>query len=319
MGALTFLLRLLGYAAALGAAAFVLFAILYALPGDPAAVMLGVNAPPEAVAALRHELGLDLPLILQFSHWLGALLRGDLGQSLSYHMPVATLIAERLPVTLPLAFLSLLLTGVCGLGFGIVAALGANRATDMLLQCFSLVLMSMPGFFTGLLLILLFSVRLHLLPAGGFPGWDDGLWTGLRSLLLPTLALALPQMAVLFRVTRTALLQTLNEAFMRTARMKGLPRFAALAHHAIPNALPSILTVARFQLAVLLTGSVIIENVFALPGLGRLLYQAVTQHDLPLIQGLVFLFLGVMLLVQFCFNAFARTVDKRLSDTMSYA
>ncbi len=319
MGAITLLLRVAGYAAALVVASFALFSILYFMPGDPASVMLGVNAPQQAVAALRSDLGLDLPLITQFGRWLWALLHGDLGASLSYRVPVSTLLAERLQVTLPLAGLSFVFTGLCGLCFGIVSSLKVGRIADVIFQFLSLVMMSMPGFFTGLLLILLLSVKLNLFPAGGFPGWDFGLRSGLHALVLPALALSLPQIAVLFRVTRTALLQMLGEPFLRTARMKGLTRWSALWHHAIPNALPSILTVARFQLAMLLTGSVVVESVFALPGLGRLLYQAVAQHDLPLVQGLVFVFLALMLAVQFLVSAFAHHVDKRLSQIESIA
>jgi peptide/nickel transport system permease protein len=293
-------------------AAAAIFLLLHLLPGDPAAVMLGLNAPPELVIALHRELGLDQPVLARLGDWFRSLLQGDFGTAFSYRVPVRDLFLERLAVTAPLAFLSLTLTLVFGLCLGCYAALHAYRKGDAILKIFSQLALAIPNFWLGLLLILSFAVQWRLFPAGGFAGWENGIGQGLRSLLLPALSLSLAQSAILLRITRAALLDTLSEPYMRTARAKGLSRAQSLWRHALPNTLLPVLALLGLQLTFLLTGAIVVENVFALPGVGRLLFQAVSQHDLPLVQNLLLIFVAVILAVNFLVDLAAISLDPRL-------
>jgi peptide/nickel transport system permease protein len=287
-------------------AAAAIFVLLHLLPGDPAAVMLGLNAPQEMVLTLRHELGLDQPALTRFTTWIASLLHGDLGLALTYRVPVLDLFLERLTVTLPLALLSLMLTLVFGLSLGCYSALRAYRTGDLALRVFSQLALSVPNFWVGLLLILIFSVQLRWFPAGGY--------SGIKSLILPALSLSLAQCAVLLRITRAALLDVLSEPYMRTARAKGLSRARSLVKHALPNTFLPVLTLLGLQLTFLLTGVIVVENVFALPGVGRLLFQAVNQHDLPLVQNLLLIFVAVILAVNFLVDLLALCLDPRLRE-----
>lgn len=304
--------KLTGFAITFLAAAAAIFLILNLLPGDPANIMLGLNAPPEAVEALRSELGLNQSLATRFAKWLTDLAQGNLGVSFSYRVPVATLVVERLAVTIPLALMSILLTLTLGLGLGVYTALHARRGGDLLLRFLALLVLSVPSFWAGLLLILLFAAHLHWFPSGGFSGWENGFYMGLRSLLLPALALSLAQSAVLLRLMRAALLDVLSETYIRTAHMKGLTKYKVFIRHAFVNACLPVLTLLGLQIMTLLTGSIVIENVFALPGLGQLLYQGVSQHDIPLVQNIVLIFVAAALAVQFIVNVTSHLLDPRL-------
>lgn len=287
---LAFLLRrLVSLIVTVWLASIVVFAVLQLVPGDPALLMLGVNAQPDTLAALRGQMGLDQPVLTRYLQWAGALARGDLGISLTYARPVAELVAERLAVTLPLALLSLVISTALALPLGLLAAARRGRGGDWAVLGFSQLGVSMPSFWIAILLILLFSLTLHWFPAGGFPGWSGGIGPALHALLLPALALALPEAAILARVTRTAVLDTLAEDHIRTARAKGVSRTAVLLRHALPNALIPVATVLGLQISFLVAGAVVVENVFTLPGLGRLLYQAIGQRDLIVVQGVVVL------------------------------
>ncbi|CBS88325.1 ABC transporter permease [Azospirillum lipoferum] len=267
----------------------VVFTVLQLVPGDPALLMLGVNAQPDTLAALRSQMGLDQPILTRYLDWAGGLARGDLGVSLTYARQVAELVAERLTVTLPLALLSLAISTVLALPLGLYAAARRGRGGDWAVLGFAQLGVSMPSFWIAILLILLFSLTLHWFPAGGFPGWDAGIGPALHALVLPALALAVPEAAILARVTRTAVLDTLGEDHVRTARAKGVGRTAVLLRHALPNALIPVATVLGLQISFLVAGAVVVENVFTLPGLGRLLYQAIGQRDLIVVQGVVVL------------------------------
>lgn len=287
---LAFLLRrLVSLIVTVWLASIVVFTVLQLVPGDPALLMLGVNAQPDTLAALRGQMGLDQPILTRYLQWAGALARGDLGVSLTYARPVAELVAERLAVTLPLALLSLVISTALALPLGLLAAARRGRGGDWAVLGFSQLGVSMPSFWIAILLILLFSLTLHWFPAGGFPGWGGGIGPALHALLLPALALALPEAAILARVTRTAVLDTLAEDHIRTARAKGVGRAAVLLRHALPNALIPVATVLGLQISFLVAGAVVVENVFTLPGLGRLLYQAIGQRDLIVVQGVVVL------------------------------
>lgn len=304
--------RVIGLILTLIAVSLLLFAVMALLPGDPAAITLGTSATPETLAALRHEMGLDQSLIVRYIQWLAGALTGDLGRSYTYGVPVAGLIAERLVVTVPLAIFAIVLSIAIAIPLGVAAAAGRGSVIDAAASLFSQTSIAVPGFWVALLLILLFSTALGWMPAGGFPGWSNGVLPALRALLLPAVALALPQAGVLTRVTRTAVLETLNEDFIRTARAKGLSRGAVLWMHVVPNALVPILTILGLQFTFLVAGAVLIENVFNLPGLGRLAYQALSQRDIIVMQDVVLFFAGLVILVNFLVDISYLIIDPRL-------
>ncbi len=292
-------------------ASLAIFVALQVLPGDPAAVMLGTGARADTLAALRHQLGLDWPVAWRYLRWLGRLALGDFGESVTYHVPAAQLIAQRLPVSLPLAAAAIVLSTAAGLPLGVWAAARRGGVGDVAAMAVAQLGVAVPNFWLGLLLVLLFAVRLAWLPASGFPGWDSPA-AAIRALLLPTLALALPQAAVLARVTRGAVLETLGEDFVRAARARGLSRRAALWRHAAPNAMVPVVTVIGLQFSFLLAGAVIVESVFTLPGLGRLLFQAIAQRDLVVVQDLVVLLVASVVLVNFAVDLACAAIDPRL-------
>jgi peptide/nickel transport system permease protein len=309
------LLRLAGFVLALLAAALVIFFVLEVLPGDPASVMLGVSATEETIAALRAELGLDRPAPLRFLAWFTGLFTGDLGLSYAYRVPVAGLIAERIGVTVPLSILALLLAAVIGIPVGVLAAARANSRLDAALMAFAQVGLAIPNFWFGILFVLAFSIGLGWFPAGGFPGWEAGLIAAMQALVLPAFALALPFAAVIARITRSAVLEALSEDYILTARAKGLTRGQALIRHALRNALIPVMTILGLQFSFLLTGAIVIESVFALPGLGRLLVQAIGGHDLMLIRSLVLMFAGAVMAVNALVDIAYGFADPRLGVT----
>ena len=307
--------RLVALGLTLLAAALVIFVVLEVLPGDPAAVTLGLNAAPEALAALRTEMGLDKPAVLRFFIWLGGLVTGDLGQSYTYRVPVLQLITERMAVTLPLALMAIALATAIGIPLGMLAASRHGRLADAGVMVFAQAGLAIPNFWFGLLLVLVFAVGLGWLPAGGFPGWQAGLGVSLKALLMPALALALPQAAIIARVTRSSMLDTLQEDFVRTARAKGLSEGMTMRRHALRNALIPVVTILGLQFSVLIAGAIIIENVFALPGLGRLVFQAIAQHDLIVVKDLVMLFAGLAILINFAVELLYGLIDPRLRQS----
>ncbi len=282
------------------------------LPGDPASLILGTGARPDTLAALRHELGLDQPVAWRYLAWLGGILGGDLGRSLTYHVPVADLIAERAAVSVPLALGALVISTAIAVPLGVWAAARRGRASDTAAMAAAQLGVAVPNFWLGLLLVLVFAILLPWLPASGFPGWDAGPVAVARALLLPTLALALPQAAILARVTRSAVIDVLGEDFPRAARARGASRRGALWRHAVPNAAGPVLTVMGLQFGFLLSGAVLVETVFTLPGLGRLLFQAIEQRDLVVVQDLVLLLAGCVIVVNFLVDLAQAALDPRL-------
>ncbi|HWL55768.1 MAG TPA: ABC transporter permease [Paracoccus sp. (in: a-proteobacteria)] len=303
--------RLIILCLSLAVASVVIFSVVALVPGDPASFMLGTGAQPETVAALRQQLGLDLPWPLRYLDWLGGVLTGDLGQSFTYKTPVAGMILDRLQVSLPLALMALALSVVVAVPVGLFAASRQGRAGDGITMGLTQIGISLPNFWFAMLLVLLFAVRLRVLPAGGFPGWSHPL-LALKSLLLPAVALALPQAAILARVLRSALVETMAQDYIRTARAKGLTRGQALRRHALRNALIPVLTILGMQFSFLLAGAIIIENVFYLPGLGRLIFQAITQRDLIVVQSAVLVLVAAVILVTFLVDLGYAAVDPRL-------
>lgn len=294
------------------AASVVVFLLMQVLPGDPAAVMLGINAQPDTLAALQKQLGLDAPLMLRYFNWISGFFTGDFGTSYTYSVPVSELVAPRVLVTLPLAVLAMILSLVIAIPLGVMAAAKRGQAADVVGMSVAQIGVAVPNFWLGLLLILFFALYLGWFPASGFAGWEDGLWTGTRSLILPAVALALPLGAILARVTRSAVLESLNEDFVRTARAKGLSRQAALWKHATPNALIPVVTILGLQFSFLLAGTIIIENVFNLPGLGRLIFQSIAQRDLIVVQSLVTLLAASVIAVNFLVDLAYGFLDPRL-------
>jgi peptide/nickel transport system permease protein len=308
--------RFATFLATLAVASVLVFAVLELLPGNAAEVILGDTATPESLASLQAKLGLDRPPLQRYTDWVGGLLQGRTAQSISYDTPTAELIAERMRVTLPLAVLSMALTVVLALALGIYAASHHNRLGDVGVMAASQVGIAIPNFWFAILLILLFAVKLQWVSAGGFPGWteDDGggLWEGLQALILPAIALALVQAAILARVTRSAVLEVMREDFVRTARAKGLTRRQALWRHVLRNAMIPVLTVMGLQFANLITGTIVVENVFVLPGVGRLIFQAISNRDLVVVRDVVMLLAAVVVVVNFVVDVLYALIDPRL-------
>ena len=294
------------------AAALAVFLILEVIPGDPAQLMLGVEARPDTLEALRNQMGLGRPAAERFLLWIAGLLQGDLGVSYTYSVPVRDLVAARLPVTLPLALIALLLSIVIAIPAGVWAASRRGRAADTGIMALTQVGVAVPNFWFAMLMVYVFAVSLRLLPSGGFPGWDKGAGAALAALIMPAVALALPQASILARIMRSALVDTLHEDYIRTARAKGLTERAALLGHALRNAMIPVLTILGLQLSFLVTGTIIIENVFYLPGLGRLIFQAITQRDLIVVKSVVVLMVGFVIFVTFLVDAAYGLADPRL-------
>jgi peptide/nickel transport system permease protein len=310
---LTFLAgRLLSLLASLAVASAVIFALTEVVPGDPAAFMLGLNADPEAVEALRAEMGLDRPAPVRYLDWVGGMLRGDLGTSHTYRTPVAEMVADRLWVSLPLALYALALSTLIAIPVGVLAAARRGQGTDMAVMGSTQLGVAVPNFWFAMILVLVFAVQLGWFSAGGFPGWGGGPLPALKALTLPAIALALPQAAILARVMRSSLIDMLNEDFIRTARAKGLTRSQVLWRHGFRNALIPVLTILGLQFSFLIAGGIIIEQVFYIPGLGRLIFQAISSRDLITVQGVVMLLVFAVIVVTFLVDVAYAAVDPRL-------
>ena len=293
-------------------ASLLIFLLLEILPGDPAAVILGVGAQEDTLRALRAELGLDLPAPVRYLNWLGEVLQGDLGRSYTYDTPVQELLLNRVELSLPLALLAILLSTGIAIPLGVFAASRHRKVADTGIMGFAQLGVAVPNFWFAILLILLFSVKLGWFSAGGFAGWDAGWFPAFKSLVLPAVALALPQAAILARVTRSSVLEMVQEDYIRTARAKGLSRSQALWRHAVRNALIPVVTILGLQLSFLLAGTIIIENVFYLPGVGRLLFQAIAQRDLMVVNNLVLVLAATVVLINFLVDLLYAVLDPRL-------
>ena len=304
--------RVAAFVATLFFLSVLVFVVVRVLPGDPATLILGVESNPETLARLRHAMGLDRPLALQYIDWLARAARGDLGTSIQYDLPVGRLILSRLPVTLPLALMAAALMVIIALPLGVYAATHHRRAGDYLAMLVSQLGIAVPAFWSGLLLILLFSVRLGWLRSGGFDGWSAGPWTGLKALLLPAIALGAFQAAVLVRATRSAVLEILREDYVRTARAKGLAEIRVIRRHALRNAMIPIVTVMGIQLGQLVAGAIVLESVFSLPGLGRLALGAISARDLPVVQGVTLFVAASIVFINFAVDLAYAALDPRI-------
>ncbi|MFO6464391.1 ABC transporter permease [Jannaschia sp. KMU-145] len=292
-------------------ASVVIFVMLQAVPGDPAAFMLGLNAQPDTIAALRAELGLEGGLIQRYLAWTGGMLTGDLGTSYTYRAPVSDLVLDRIGVSAPLAAYALILTVLIAFPVGLIAATRRGGPADWGIMGATQLGIAVPNFWFAMLLVLVFAVQLRWVSAGGFPGWSDPV-AAIGALTLPAIALALPQASILARVLRSAVLDTLDQDYIRTARAKGLSRRATVVRHALRNALIPVLTILGLQFSFLLAGAIIIENVFFLPGLGRLIFQGITQRDLIVVQSVTMLLVASVIVVTFLVEVAYTVADPRL-------
>jgi peptide/nickel transport system permease protein len=288
------------------------FALVHVIPGDPALVMLGGEGTPQQVQELRKQLGLDRPLIVRYGEWLGRVLRGDLGESLYNRTRITDELRWRFPTTLALVCLSLLLSIGMGVPTGLISAVYRNSWIDHAARLLTLVSLSLPSFWLGLMLILLFSLKLNLLPIVGYKPITIDSWGGIRFLILPGAALGTYLAALLARLVRSSVLEVLGQEYIRTARAKGLPEHVVLFRHALRNALVPAVTVIGINVGILLGGSAVIETLFVLPGVGQLVVTALYNRDLPVIQGLILYISVLYVLINLAVDLLYTYLDPRL-------
>jgi peptide/nickel transport system permease protein len=305
--------RLLGAVPVLVIVSLITFGLMHLIPGDPAAAMAGLSATPQLVAQIRHDLGLDQPLLLQLRDWyLGLLLHGNLGRSILLGQDVVQATMQRLPVTIALSLYALVLTLLTGLTAGILAAVRQNTVVDQAAMIVAMLGISVPNFFLGLLMIILFAVHLGWLPTGGYVAFTDDPWQWFRSTTMPAISLALLQVGLLARITRSTMLEVLRQDYIRTARAKGLPQRMVVVKHALANALIPIITVIGIIVSLLVSGSVVTETLFSIPGIGQLLTQAVLNRDYPMVQGGLLLVTGGLVLINIGVDIVYALLDPRV-------
>lgn len=292
--------------------AVVVFMLIHLTPGDPASVILGDEASAEAIAQLRAQLGLDLPLHQQFISWFGGVVTGDLGQSIFMDMSVAEAFFSRVPPTLSLAILAQIFAVVIALFLGVIAARKRGTLADQAVMGFSLLGISVPSFLLGLFLILFFAVKLQWLPVAGYQPLSSGLWNHLRYLLLPAIALGAMQAALIARMTRSSLIEVLSEQYIKTARAKGLKERIVIYKHALKNAFIPILTVIGETFGTLITGASVIETVFNVPGIGQLIIRSIERRDFAVIQGSILLITVTYVLLNLLIDLLYGLLDPRV-------
>ncbi len=305
-------MRLISLTLSLIVASMVIFSVIEIIPGDPAAFMLGLNAQEDTVNALREELGLNGSIWVRYFGWIAGMLQGDFGTSYTYRVPVSELVLARVWVSLPLTLYALTLSTFIAFPVGMIAAARRGKAADIGVMAGTQLGVAVPNFWFAMLLVLVFAINLRWFSAGGFPGWDEGVLIALKSLTLPAIALALPQASILARIMRSSILDTLDQDYIRTARAKGLSRRQVVWKHALRNAMIPVLTIIGMQFSFLLAGAIIIENVFFLPGLGRLIFQGITQRDLVVVESVVMLLVFAVIIVTFIVDLAYALVDPRL-------
>ena len=288
------------------------FGMIHLIPGDPAAAIAGLSATPEQIANIRHDLGLDEPLLSQLIHWYGNLLHGDLGRSLLLGQPVMKVTLLRLPVTIALSAYALIITLALGLVSGVVAALQHNTWIDQTSMLFAMIGISLPNFYLGLLMIILFAVYLGWLPTGGYIAFGHDPIGWLATSTMPAISLALLLTGLLARITRSTMLEVLRQDYIRTAHAKGLSRRTVVMKHALANALIPITTVVGIIMSLLISGSVVTETLFSIPGMGQLLTQAVLNRDYPMVQGGLLITTALLVLVNIGVDVLYSALDPRV-------
>jgi peptide/nickel transport system permease protein len=292
--------------------ALFVFSLLFLTPGDPAALIAGDVATDADIKQIRAKLGLDQPFLVQFGGWIWRLLHGDLGTSIFTNLPVTTLIGQRVQPTVSLTLCTLIVAVLIAVPLGVVAAARAGTWVDRLVMGFSVLGFSVPVFVLAYMLIIVFSVKLEWLPVQGYRPLGDGLWPWLSHLILPSIALGTVYMALIARITRAAMLDVLSQDYIRTANAKGLAPRAVLTRHALKNAGVPIITVIGIGIALLISGAIVTETVFAIPGLGRLTVDAILRRDYPIIQGVILLFSGVYVLINLLVDLSYSLFDPRI-------
>ena len=311
------LLRLVGAVPVLALVSAISFGLMRLIPGDPSAAIAGLSATPQMVADIRAQLGLDQPFLVQAARWYGGLLHGDLGRSILLGQSVFGATMERLPVTLALSAYALVVTLVLGVGSGVVAALRQNSWVDQVAMMVAMLGISVPSFFLGLLGIIWFAVDLGWLPSGGYIPFMQDPWGWFRTSTMPAVSLALLNVGLLARVTRSTMLEVLRQDYVRTARAKGLPRFKVVGKHALANAMIPITTVVGIIVSLLVSGSVVTETLFSIPGIGQLLTSAVLGRDYPMVQGGLLLVTAALVLVNLGVDMLYAVLDPRVRLTGS--
>ena len=306
------LLRLAGVVPVLLLVSAVSFGLMRLIPGDPSAAIAGLSATPAMVAQIREQLGLDQPVLVQALHWYGGLLHGDLGRSILLGESVFWATAQRLPVTVALSLYALVVTLLVGIGAGVLAALRQNTWVDQAAMMVAMLGISIPNFFLGLLFIIWFAVGLGWLPTGGYIAFTDNPWGWFRTSTMPAVSLALLNIGLLARVTRSTMLEVLRQDYVRTARAKGLPRYLVVGKHALANAMIPIVTVVGIIISLLVSGSVVTETLFSIPGIGQLLTAAVLGRDYPMVQGGLLLVTALLVLVNLGVDMLYAVLDPRL-------
>ena len=292
--------------------ALFVFSLLFLTPGDPAAVIAGDVATADDIQRIRAKLGLNEPFLVQFGGWVGRLLHGDLGTSIFTNLPVTTLIGQRVQPTVSLTLLTLVVAVLIAVPLGVIAAARAGSWADRLVMGFSVLGFSVPVFVLAYMLIIVFSVKLEWLPVQGYRPLSEGLWPWLSHLILPSIALGTVYMALIARITRAAMLDVLSQDYIRTANAKGLAPRAVLTRHALKNAGVPIITVIGIGIALLISGAIVTETVFAIPGIGRLTVDAILRRDYPIIQGVILLFSGVYVLINLMVDLSYTLFDPRI-------
>jgi peptide/nickel transport system permease protein len=288
------------------------FLLLHLAPGDPAAIIAGDNATPASIIAIRHQLGLDQSILVQFLRWSGQILHGNLGISIFSEAPVLTLIGQRLAPTVSLTLITAAFSVAIALGIGVLAGWRAGGVLDRAVMAFAAIGFSVPGFVVGYGLIYLFAIDLRWLPVQGYVPLSSGVWPWFQHLILPSLTLGLAYIALIARITRTALLDVLSEDYIRTATAKGVATTPMLLHHALRNAAVPIVTVIGIGVALLIGGVVITETVFNIPGIGRLVVDAVNERDYPVVQGVILVFSGMYVLINLAVDISYLLLDPRI-------
>jgi peptide/nickel transport system permease protein len=307
-----FVSRLAGAVPVLLLVSVVSFGLMRLIPGDPSAAIAGLSATPQMVAQIREQLGLDQPLLIQALHWYGNLLHGDLGRSILLGESVFWATADRLPITIALSLYALVITLVVGIGAGVLAALRQNSWVDQLAMMVAMLGISIPNFFLGLVFIIWFAVGLGWLPTGGYIAFTDDPWGWFLTSTMPAVSLALLNIGLLARVTRSTMLEVLRQDYVRTARAKGLPRYLVIGKHALANAMIPITTVVGIIISLLVSGSVVTETLFSIPGIGQLLTSAVLGRDYPMVQGGLLLVTGLLVLVNLGVDMLYAVLDPRI-------
>jgi peptide/nickel transport system permease protein len=292
--------------------ALVVFSLLYIAPGDPAAIIAGDQASPADIEHIRQNLGLDRPFVVRFGEWVWQILHGDLGTSIFTNLPVTTMMAQRFEPTLSLMVITLCLAIVVAVPLGVLAAWKAGTIIDRLIMAFAVFGFSVPVFVIGYLLAFVFALQLEWLPVQGYTPLSQGFWPWFQNLILPAIALGCVYIALIARITRAAMLEVLQQDYIRTAHAKGVGQLGILFVHALKNASVPIVTVIGIGIALLIGGAVVTESVFAIPGLGRLTVDAILRHDYPVIQGIVLLFSFIYVLVNLAIDLVYTLLDPRI-------